>query len=114
MVSIIVAIIGALAIVGAGIYTGYSTRKAAEISREASRQLEASRVKVDELQVAREAYETANRITGGLLTSLTKEVTRLNLKVSDLESSNRKLEQTARALIDTLHEHDIPIPQVGG
>ena len=109
----IIAVISGLFVLGAAIVTSRATRKAAEISREASRQLEASRVKVDELKVAREAYETANRITGGLLTGLTKEVERLNVEVSDLRASNRKLEQTARALIDTLHENHIPIPQIG-
>lgn len=90
-----------------------ASRAAAEQSRKAKELIDAQHVRVDELQVAREAYETANRITGGLLAGLTREVERLNVEVSGLRSSNRSLEQQVAALVDVLHEHDIPIPHFG-
>lgn len=111
-------VVSGLFVLGAAVITYRGAIRSARISREATAVLEESRsivaagqVKVDELKVAREAYETANRITGGLLSGLTREVGRLNVRCSELESSNRKLEQTARDLIDVLHEHNIPIPQ---
>lgn len=112
MNTIIAYVVGALGVIIAAYVSNRSTRKVSEIAAANAKE----RVDVT-------AYESAARITGGLVTQLRKEVERMNGELAstrrDLDltrQSNRRLEGYVRSLIDVLQEHEIPVPtmQRGG